>query len=719
MSETVTVVIAGTPTPILLYDSNTLESARQAGFSAVSAASAALSEAHAESLSGPTYPDTATGLAATASGDFFAVDNGDGTVTIYLDNTGVAVEQRTLATTSALASATGADLVRNQGAVSGMIIRTAAAEFGDSYKASQFGFSVINSAAANLAILNDAIEEINLLGGGSLTIPARNYDLSGQINLKSNVKIYADGATFSGSGVYLFNPQGTLCDNWLVEGMKIDTDVAQNFGFRLFDVSNFSMEGLKIYRGGSGGYTGMLIGAEYGRVNEFFSDGSNGIWIEGNNLNFSNGNMTADALGGDDCLVVKAPYVSVGEPRASSHTITVTGWTGRNYAAVLSLGSEVGKLGVNDAAQTRRISGVIATGINGVDCAYGVFIKPGANAGQDYRDGVVEGVQIKGVNLIDRTGFAAKIAVNILAGRGGTVQNVNIDGVTALMRCKDQASVNAGVFMSPGGYAVGANPAHIGDITIKGIDVKDIYAGVALSGPTPGHPVDYGVYAEINAAGTPGTFGDVTLDGVKINGTRRSGAYFGNSFDDKVKLKGADFKNINAGAVSSADGGIVSESRIRIKDTIGIDVLNGKPIGYAAQTERNYIGERAHIYVGSTGAGNSMRAGLFQALNASYVTNVSLVDGAGITTDNANYTTFEFRNMGTGNVIQSTTTQTTGGIAFPQDTVVNITTNLIVDDDAYMAAGAFMRFFKSDTGTGRAITDMHGFIDYIPYGRTA
>lgn len=65
---------------------------------------AALSAATAEAAAGPTYADTATGLAATVSGEAFAVDNGDGTVTVYLNSAGSAVAQRTLATTAALAS---------------------------------------------------------------------------------------------------------------------------------------------------------------------------------------------------------------------------------------------------------------------------------------------------------------------------------------------------------------------------------------------------------------------------------------------------------------------------------------------------------------------------------------------------------------------------------------------------------------------------------------
>lgn len=79
--------------------------------SAASATASALSAATAESASGPTYASTAAGLAATSNGQSFAVDNGDGTVTVWLNDEGVAVEQRTLATTAALASSAGAGAV--------------------------------------------------------------------------------------------------------------------------------------------------------------------------------------------------------------------------------------------------------------------------------------------------------------------------------------------------------------------------------------------------------------------------------------------------------------------------------------------------------------------------------------------------------------------------------------------------------------------------------
>jgi hypothetical protein len=50
----------------------------------------------AQAFTGPLYADTAAGLAATADNDGFAVDNGDGTAGVYLNDGGVAVLVRTI-----------------------------------------------------------------------------------------------------------------------------------------------------------------------------------------------------------------------------------------------------------------------------------------------------------------------------------------------------------------------------------------------------------------------------------------------------------------------------------------------------------------------------------------------------------------------------------------------------------------------------------------------
>src|SRR3546814_10696456 len=95
MAADLNIVVNGTPVPVYLGENTALSLAAK-NSAAASAAAAALSEATDESAAGPTYPDTAAVLAATADGQAFTVDNGDGTVTLYLNDDGSAVEQRTL-----------------------------------------------------------------------------------------------------------------------------------------------------------------------------------------------------------------------------------------------------------------------------------------------------------------------------------------------------------------------------------------------------------------------------------------------------------------------------------------------------------------------------------------------------------------------------------------------------------------------------------------------
>lgn len=108
---TVNVVIDNRPVEAQFYSADTREARAKALQAADAAAAAAISEAAAESVVGPTYASTSAGLAATGEGGSFAVDNGDGTVSIYRKVSGVAVLQRSLLTTAAAAADTGAEKI--------------------------------------------------------------------------------------------------------------------------------------------------------------------------------------------------------------------------------------------------------------------------------------------------------------------------------------------------------------------------------------------------------------------------------------------------------------------------------------------------------------------------------------------------------------------------------------------------------------------------------
>lgn len=115
MTRAIVVKRSGAPVVLAagsaLLSSMTAQAKRSRDDAQSAATAAEVNAAYAESMTGPTYANTAAGLAATTDGQGFAVDNGDGTVTVYQNDSGSAVEQRTLATTAALASPTGGEMV--------------------------------------------------------------------------------------------------------------------------------------------------------------------------------------------------------------------------------------------------------------------------------------------------------------------------------------------------------------------------------------------------------------------------------------------------------------------------------------------------------------------------------------------------------------------------------------------------------------------------------
>lgn len=199
------VATIGRPPVVVHFGENTVAALAARSEAAASAAAAALSEATAESAAGPTYPDTSTGLAATTNGQSFAVDNGDGTVTVYLNDNGSAVAQRTLATTAALASSAGEKMVGTKYAESGSRLRTFAevavkrvelsgftgadpSMATDSYAALQNGIAAAVARKGELVI--DGSYRVSLAEHGPLNITAP-ITIKGAQHRVSNVSDYA------------------------------------------------------------------------------------------------------------------------------------------------------------------------------------------------------------------------------------------------------------------------------------------------------------------------------------------------------------------------------------------------------------------------------------------------------------------------------------------------------------------------------------------------
>lgn len=156
---------------------------------------AAAFAAIAEALVGPVYADTTAGLAATASGGYFAVNNGDGTVTIWRDNAGVADMPRSMATTAYLASVAGAGAL------------------GFSH-ASIYSAGTIGEKLQRLAYITDAPYSADVTGAidctsdfqdaidvGNVTFPPGDFTMSGDVLIPGNRKITVmEGAHITNTG---------------------------------------------------------------------------------------------------------------------------------------------------------------------------------------------------------------------------------------------------------------------------------------------------------------------------------------------------------------------------------------------------------------------------------------------------------------------------------------------------------------------------------------
>ncbi|ALH82901.1 hypothetical protein [Sphingopyxis macrogoltabida] len=198
-------------------DDELAQSEQNKELSQAAAAASALSAAAAEAAAGPSYPNPAAGLDKTSDGEAFAVDNGDGTVTVYLNNGGVAVAQRTLATTAALASAAGADKVGMQQEGSGAVLRTVREELrGLSISPKQFG-------ALATVIANDRLPIQRAANFATLT--GRRLDLQGLTYLCSDAPL-AISCDVEGGGGKIIGQFDITGSNVVVRNFTVESTQA-------------------------------------------------------------------------------------------------------------------------------------------------------------------------------------------------------------------------------------------------------------------------------------------------------------------------------------------------------------------------------------------------------------------------------------------------------------------------------------------------------------
>lgn len=202
-------------------------------------ADAALSAAAAETASGPVYASTAAGIAATVDGEYFAVDAGAGSIAIYLNDTEVAVLQRTMATTQALAASTGAGLVGFTQSGTGAVTRTVESKLRDTVNPKDFG-------AVGDGVADDGAELLLALQSGRVVdLGGATYATSVEIAPVSFVGI--QNGKLKWTDVTAMAQQKALLalvdlSNWFVDNVEFDMGTVENTG----SADDSSRRGLKV-----------------------------------------------------------------------------------------------------------------------------------------------------------------------------------------------------------------------------------------------------------------------------------------------------------------------------------------------------------------------------------------------------------------------------------------------------------------------------------------
>jgi hypothetical protein len=154
---------------------------------AASATRAENAAAAAEAFAGPAFANTTDGIAGTVNGEFFAVDNA-GIVTIYRNSAGTAVAQRTLATTTALAAATGSTLVGFIQSGTGAEPRDVQAKLRETVSVKDFG-AVGNGVADDTPAIQAAIDSLGALGGTVIIPNGMKCLIDTDLAIKPNVSL--------------------------------------------------------------------------------------------------------------------------------------------------------------------------------------------------------------------------------------------------------------------------------------------------------------------------------------------------------------------------------------------------------------------------------------------------------------------------------------------------------------------------------------------------
>jgi len=440
--------------------------------------------------------------------------------------------------------------------------------------------------------------------------------------------------------------------------------------------------------------------------------GSNGFFIESNNSSFLNNRLIAKAIGGDDCFAIKGLNTSVRNVRIEGNYI-------ENFAAGLSIGSEIGTLGQADPAYSRRVGEVVFCGNTMKNCGGIAFIKPGAISNYEYCDGTVEDVVISNNTLIDESGAKFERGIALTPARGARIRGVYGRGNVIRARATSTVGRKIGaVDLHVLGYPGGTAEPSIRNVDLQ-VAFDDPHDGQSNSASRPGFAVTSFVSAEQEVAGI-GTMSSIRLD-IQGNGCDQAGISIGGAgeLNDSITIANAVLTNTSRATASY--GGFYADSRVTVEKA-KIEPAAGQAYKLGPKGE---ISSRtdAVFFATQINAGDSGIQRPWAAPFRCYVTRIELLSDVAIprSPDDTNFTQFEFRNIsGTANVFHLVNSAASGGQAFPADVFNGLLQSGSIaapasQADCYFARNGVLYVQKKDFGTGNTVRNARLRIHYAPY----
>lgn len=594
----------------------------------------------------------------------------------------------------------------------GAVSRTVQSRLREKISVKDFG-AVGDGVTNDAPAIQAAINEAEARGGCEVYFPPAVYYCNATV-----ISVDGDGVFLNGYGAILQNAririESTATDT-VIHGLKVTDNTASSGWYNLEVLgTRFLLQDLILDKTPiSGGVMGYFRRqCSFGIIRGLRSYGSNGFFVSGHDLVFSGFEVESKGIDGtsgtDDCFVMKSGDST--NPSVQTYNISISNGTVRGFYNIFAIGTEVGQFAV-DGDYSNYVKNVSVTNVNAYNCVTLMYIKPGAGSG-DYRHGMVDNVTMANCNLYNDLPMI-NWPFEIRVGRGAIVRNVLVSNCNVQGRCDGTALTHSGIEIT--GMNLSAS-ATIEDVVFENINIRDTYGGVANSGPTPGEPFDWAIRVNRTSAAND-TIQRVKFRGIKHYGTEQGGIVFENNPQGPVEVYDCD---LLATGVNPATGsyrgitGLTSSTDAIIKNnriTTGGSQLPAGATTFAAS------GNVDVVTIGSAAAGTGLVAPIWTAPADSYVWKIELIDGTGITQNNADYLTFTVRNMVTGTDLPTANTTITTGINLAANTAVAMQTNAYTTTPTYFAKGTVMRFTSANTGAGRALSNMHARIHYVTYGR--